>query len=163
MASLPRNAALMSFGMTLPPMTRAYRAAVDKAVAHIGLSQALGGPLLMLGRLGGGTMRQGMLADALGIEAPSLARTLDQLVDAGLAERREDPADRRAKTLHLTETGNAARDKIEAVLNEMRTGLFDGISDRDLSVCLRVFATLSERLGSTIPVVPDAAPAQTPE
>ena len=168
--SPPRPAALMRFAMTMPAVTRGYRAAVDKAVAPVGLSQALCLPLVMLGRLGsqGDTVRQGVLADALGIEAPSLARSLDQLVEAGLAERRDDPADRRAKTLHLTATGEAMRAQIEAMLQALRESLFDGISDRDLQACLRVFGVLGERLGSTMPPIPPlladdaAAPPGTP-
>jgi MarR family transcriptional regulator for hemolysin len=152
-----RNAALMRFGTTLPILQRGYRAAVDRAVAHIGLSHAIGGPLVMLGRMGaqGDTVRQSALADVLGIEAPSLARSLDQLVAAGLAERRDDPDDRRAKSLHLTASGHAARDKAETALRDMRAGLFDGVSDRDLATCLRVFKTLGARLGSDVPQIPD--------
>ncbi len=154
-----RNAALMRFGTLLPTLQRSYRAAVDRAIGHIGLSHAIGAPLVMLGRLGaqGDTVRQSALADVLGIEAPSLTRSLDQLVAAGLAERRDDPDDRRAKSLHLTEAGQAARDTAESALRDMRTALFDGISDRDLATCLRVFATLGERLGSPLPVTPEAS------
>jgi MarR family transcriptional regulator for hemolysin len=157
MANIPRSAALMKFGMALPKLQRTYRAAADKVVAPVGVSQALAFPLAMLGRLAGaGDVRQSTLADALGIEAPSLARSLDQLVDAGLAERRDDPADRRAKTLHLTAAGNAARDQIEARLHDMRAALFDGISDDDIHACLRVFAQLGQRLGSAMPEMPSS-------
>lgn len=169
MSNTPRQAALMRFAVTLPALQRAYRAAVDKAVAPVGLSQALCVPLVMLGRLGdqGDTVRQGVLADALGIEAPSLARSLDQLVEAGLAERRDDPADRRAKALHLTAAGQAMRDQIEVMLLALRETLFEGISDRDMQACLRVFAKLGARLGSSMPAIPplgvdDTPPAETP-
>ncbi len=67
----------------------------------------------------------------------SLVRSLDQLVEAGYVERREDPADRRAKTLHLTPAGEAACEPIEAALSLMRAALFDGVSDEDLAACLR--------------------------
>jgi MarR family transcriptional regulator for hemolysin len=143
----------MSFAIALPPLHRAYRAAADKAVAHVGLSQALAWPVVFLGRLGG-DVRPGVLAEALGIEAPSLARSLDQLVDSGLAERREDPNDRRAKILNLTPAGHAARDQIEAALHEMRDRVFDGVSEKDLATCLRVFAQLGKRVDCTLPVVP---------
>ncbi len=104
---LSRESALMAVAVALPVLQRAYRAAADKAVAHLGMSHALAWPLVTIGRQGGG-MRQGVLADRLGIEAPSLVRSLDQLVEAGFVERREDAVDRRAKTLHLTDTGAAA-------------------------------------------------------
>ena len=118
-ASDDRGQAQMTFGTALPILQRAYRAAADKAVGHIGLSQAMAWPLVIIGRLGSG-VRPGVLADVLAIEGPSLVRQLDQLVEAGLVERREDAVDRRAKTLHLTPAGNRARAKIEAALDTMR-------------------------------------------
>lgn len=150
----PTSQALrMSFAIALPPLHRAYRAAADRAVAHVGLSQALAWPMVFLGRLGG-DVRPGVLADALGIEAPSLARSVEQLIEQGLAERHDDPQDRRAKILNLTPAGHAARDQIEAALDQMRDSVFEGISDKDLATCLRVFAKLGQRVGSAIPVVP---------
>jgi MarR family transcriptional regulator for hemolysin len=40
---------------------------------------------------------------------------------------------------------------IEAALSEMRGTLFEGIGDDDIAACLRVFATLQERLGRNAP------------
>jgi len=136
----------MHFGMSLSTLQRAYRAAADKAVAHVGVSQTLAWPIVMIGRMGEG-MRQGVLAEVLGIEGPSLVRSVDQLVEAGFVRRLEDPADRRAKTLHLTPAGVAACATIEAALSEMRGTLFEGIADEDIAACLRVFGTLEARLG----------------
>ncbi len=146
---LSRDSALMAVSMALPALQRAYRAAADKAVAHVGLSQALAWPLLMIGRQGGG-MRQGVLAGRLGIEAPSLVRSLDQLVDAGFVERHEDAEDRRAKTLHLTDAGAVACAQIETALHTLRTPLYDGVADADVVACLRVFAVLEQRLGAAV-------------
>jgi MarR family transcriptional regulator for hemolysin len=141
--------ARMVFGASLSVVARAYKAAADKAVVHIGLSQSMAFPLVMIGRLGNG-IRPGALADVLAIEGASLVRQLDQLVDTGLVERREDPIDRRAKTLHLTPAGTRARARIEAALDAMRSDLFEGVADADLDACLRVFAALDTRLGRTM-------------
>ncbi|NMK50435.1 MarR family transcriptional regulator, partial [Achromobacter sp. Bel] len=92
-------------------------------------------------------VRQGALAEALGVEGPSLVRVLDQLVAAGLMERREDTHDRRAKTLHLTDAGHALRAQVEDVLVELRRRLFHGVSEADLQACLRVFDALKVSLG----------------
>ena len=145
-AAVARQQNRMAFGATLQVMSRAYKAAADKAVGHIGLSQAMAWPLVMIGRLGSG-IRPGALADVLAIESASLVRQLDQLAEAGLVERREDAVDRRAKTLHLTAAGGRARARIEASLDAMRDEMFAGVSDADLAACLRVFAALDERLG----------------
>ena len=148
----------MAFGASLQVLARSYKAAADKAVVHIGLSQAMAWPLVMIGRLGNG-IRPGVLADVLAdvlaIEGASLVRQLDQLVDAGLVERREDAIDRRAKTLHLTPAGTRARAKIETSLLAMREEVFEGIADADLDACLRVFVALDARLGrSARPLLP---------
>jgi len=158
-----REAALMVIGTSLATLERAYRAAANQAVAHVGVSQALAWPLVTIGRHGDG-LRQGVLADILHIEGPSLARSVEQLANAGFIERREDPADRRAKTLHLTDAGAQACAHIEAALIELRTQLYAGIPDEDIAATLRVFATLRERLGLSPadlppPLRPDAAKA----
>lgn len=153
-----RETAMMTVGNTLPVLQRAYRAAADKAVAPIGVSQALAWPMVMVGRQGDG-VRQGVLAERLGIEAPSLVRSLDQLVDGGFIERREDPVDRRAKTLHLTPAGAAACARIETLLQALRAELYEGVPDEDIAACLRVFGVLEQRLGCAVAPLPAPAPA----
>ncbi|WP_295522482.1 MarR family transcriptional regulator [uncultured Pseudacidovorax sp.] len=143
-AADPAELRTLTFSLNL--LQRAYRAAADRAVAHLGISQAAGWALLTIGRQGDGT-RQGVIADLLGIEGPTLIRTLDQLTSAGLVERREDPADRRARTLHLTEAGSAILARIEEALTALRTELFQDIPAEDVRACLRVFGTLWTRLG----------------
>lgn len=148
-ATTARQQSRMVFGAALAVVSRGYQAAADKAVVHMGLSQAMAWPLVMIGRLGNG-IRPGVLADVLAIEGASLVRQLDQLVEAGLVERREDTIDRRAKTLHLTPAGTRARAKIEASLDALRLELFDGVADADLDGCLRVFAALDAKLGLSL-------------
>lgn len=141
-----RAANLMAVTSLLAALQRGYRAAADRSVAHVGLSQAMAWPLVMIGRAGDG-VRAGTLAEMLAIEGASLVRPLDQLADAGLVERREDAADRRAKGLYITPAGEAARDQIESALNDLRAELFEGVADADLAACLRVFAVLEGRVG----------------
>ena len=136
----------MATTANLMVLSRAYRVAADKALADYGLSQATAWPVILAGRLGDGG-RQGALAEALGVEGPSLVRVLDQLVAAGLMERREDPHDRRARTLHLTDAGHALRAQVEEVLVELRRRVFQGVSESDLQACLRVFDALKVALG----------------
>lgn len=157
-----RETSLMTLTSSLPVIERAYRAVANQAVSHVGVSQAMAWPLVMIGRHGDG-LRQGVLADILNIEGPSLTRSMDQLVQAGLVDRREDPADRRAKTLHLTEAGVAACETIEASLHAVRAEVFAGISDDDIAAFLRVFAALRERLGcAPVEIAPPAAGRKAP-
>ncbi|NDW05602.1 MarR family winged helix-turn-helix transcriptional regulator [Jiella pacifica] len=110
--------------------------------AHIdahGISEACAHPLVAIGRLGDG-VRQGPVAEEVGMEGPSLVRLLDQLCECGLVERREDPADRRAKTLWLTERGRNVMASIEADLVALRAQVLDTVPREDIEATLRVFA-----------------------
>lgn len=143
------------FSATLLLLGRAWRRRVDEAVGPLGLSEATAWPLVLI-RRGGGGMRQGAVAEALGIEGPSLVRLLDQLCAAGLVERHDDKLDRRAKTLHLTERGATLAERVDLLLEGVRRELLAGVSAEDLAACLRVFRTVSRTVGAPL-MAPDAA------
>jgi MarR family transcriptional regulator for hemolysin len=112
----------------------------------LGLSDALALPVVLLGRRPDG-VRQNVLADELGVEGPSLVRLLDKLVKDGLVERWEDPSDRRAKTVHLTQAGRAHSERASEALDAFRANLLEGVSTADIQACLRVFEQMETRLG----------------
>lgn len=130
--------------------SRRWRRLAEEALAAHGLSEARAAPLVWLGRLGGG-VRQVTLAQHIGIEGPSLVRLLDQLEAAGLVERRDDPEDRRAKTLWLTPEGETRTRRIEQVLMELREQRLQDISDEEIAAALRVFRAF-DGAGVTEPV-----------
>lgn len=134
-----------AFTVGLLRLARTYRREIDKALAGHGLSEARALPVLHIARLGDG-VRQGVLAEELGIEGPSLVRILDQLCAAGLVERRDDPTDRRAKTLHLTPEGRSQAAGVEATLDAVRARYLSQISDAELSATLRVLARFEAAL-----------------
>jgi MarR family transcriptional regulator for hemolysin len=96
-------------------------------------------------------MRQGVLAEELGVEGPSLVRILDQLCAANLVERRDDPNDRRAKTLHLTAEGQALAGVVEDAVQVVRTRVLAGVSDVNLATTLRAFAAFEAALEASAP------------
>ncbi|MEX6507298.1 MarR family winged helix-turn-helix transcriptional regulator [Jiella sp. M17.18] len=123
---------------TLHRLGRHWRKLVREAVEAQGISEACAHPLVSIGRLGDG-VRQGVLAEEVGMEGPSLVRLLDQLAACGLVERRDDPTDRRAKTLWLTERGHQVMKRIEADLVALRARIFADVPREDLEATLRVF------------------------
>jgi MarR family transcriptional regulator for hemolysin len=125
-------------------VSRLLRREVDQAFAAHGLSQASAIPLIVLSRLGK-CVRQGALADEVGIEGPSLVRLIDLLQAEGLVERREDPTDRRAKMLHLTALGEIRADEINGVLGCVRADLLEGVADEDLAVAYEVLRKIELR------------------
>ena len=136
------------------------RAPNPLAEAH-GLSDATAHPLIVIARMAE-EPRQNVLAEAVGIEGPSLVRLLDRLATAGLVVRREDPSDRRAKVLDLTPRGREVFEQIEAERSSLRARIFAEIGCADLEAGLRVFAVLQHygretALDETTPVLEAAS------
>ncbi|CAO4155835.1 Transcriptional regulator, MarR family [Methylorubrum thiocyanatum] len=131
---------------------RQWRRLANATTDAHGLSEAKALPLVLIGRLGG-EPRQNALAEAVGIEGPSLVRLLDQLEAAGLVMRKEDPTDRRAKVLSLTDTGRSVVARIEADLDRLRMAVFSRVSASDLEASLRVFQAIQDQSGG--PSEPD--------
>ena len=136
---------LLSLTHTLIHSARAYKAAADRVAADFDLSHASAWPVLMVSRLGDG-VRPGRVADALGIEAPSLVRIIDQLVASNLVLRQDDPSDRRAKTLSLTAEGRRIAERLEQALAPFRREIFQDLPAADIEDCLRVLTALDRRL-----------------
>jgi MarR family transcriptional regulator, transcriptional regulator for hemolysin len=78
------------------------------------------------------------VAQAAGMESPSLVRLLDQLCQSGYVRRTEDVQDRRAKCLSLTDTGRELVHAVEVELVRLRHEVLDGIDQSDLEATLRV-------------------------
>ena len=123
---------------------RAYRAGADKVAADYGLSEATGLPVLLISRFGDQGVRPGVLADALGLEPSSLVRVVDQLIEAGLLLRHDDPVDRRAKILSLTDAGKQTASLMENALIPFRQKVFGAFAPADVEACLRVLAGLPD-------------------
>lgn len=125
--------------------SRRYRACADQRLAHLGISAALGWPLIMIGRHPEG-IRHGMLSKELGIESPSLLRPVNQLINCGLVVREEDPTDKRAKIMRLTEEGFGHSQQIEVLLHDLRDELFADLSDEELERFTRLMEFMGKRL-----------------
>jgi MarR family transcriptional regulator for hemolysin len=131
-------------GLLISRIGRLWRREADQALAAHGLSEATALPLMVLSRRGK-SVRQGVLAEEMGIEGPSLVRLIDLLQAEGLVERREDPTDRRAKTLHLTALGETRADEINRILRRVRAHLLKDISGDDLAVTFEVLQRIEQR------------------
>jgi MarR family transcriptional regulator for hemolysin len=133
---------LSSLTAALTHASRAYRAAADKVASDFGLSQATGLPVLVISRFGDGGVRPGILAETLSLEASSLVRIVDHLIGSGLVERHEDPQDRRAKILRLTDEGLKTAALMDQALTPFRRKLFGAFDPADVEATLRVLSGL---------------------
>lgn len=101
-----------SFGFLVNDVARIVRSEVDRRTAEAGLGLTQGEGRTLIHARRAGPVRQNVLAERLGVEAMTLSGTLDRLEAKGFIERRPDPADRRAKVVHLSDT---AEDMIASV------------------------------------------------
>lgn len=125
----------ISTGMVVA--SRHWRRICQMTLVNHGITEACAMPLLIIGRMGPG-VRQVTVAQAAGMEGPSLVRLLDQMCAAGYVLRSEDARDRRAKSLTLTETGLVLVEAIEKELISLRRNALEGISLADQEAALRV-------------------------
>lgn len=152
-----RKAREMELTRGLVLAARQWRRLGGETAKRHGVSEAALYPLILLGRMGG--TRQNVLAEAVGIEGPSLVRLVDQLEQARLLRRMEDPSDRRAKILSLTAAGQAKVGEIEQELEALRAEVFVALSEQDLDAASRIFAAIegapaspgADGLGETAP------------
>ena len=120
-----------SIGRLIAQVARNWRRAVNARMAPLGLTDATWSPLLFLGRVG--PARQGELADYLGLDRSSVVRLIDTLEAHGLVERQEDPDDRRAKRIVLTEAAAPVLAKAQAAAQSVRAAALKGLSSADLA------------------------------
>jgi DNA-binding MarR family transcriptional regulator len=81
--------------------------------------------ILEIGSADGMSVKE--LSSRLGLDKSTLSRTVDSLVEDGLAERTASPEDRRAIVIRLTAKGLASTDRINATWNRICAGMFRDI------------------------------------
>src|SRR5579875_3644948 len=73
----------------------------------------------------------GQLARRLGLETPTVTRTVRRMSAAGLVTRCGDDTDRRLVRVYLTPKGRSLRRIIPRILNQVRSEVFSDLTIRD--------------------------------
>ncbi len=120
---------------------RMFRA-VNEAMSECGLSMARTKVLRRLHEQG--PTRQSVLAADFELSPHSITDIVDGLERHGLAERRPDPADRRAKLVAITDAGEASLDVANATWERVLTQIFGALDEADRVTLLRLLASLDE-------------------
>lgn len=138
-----------SFGFLLNDIARLMRKRYEQRARPLGLTRAQWQSLAHLQRREG--INQSGLAELLELEPISVARLIDRMEESGLVERRDDPADRRAHRLFLTDRARpllvACRALGETVYAEAFAGIADEQREQLIDLLVRVRGNLSERRG----------------
>lgn len=122
-----------TLGSDLARLVRVWRALIDHRLKPLELTQTHWVTLYNINRLPP-EQSQIQLAKAIGIEQPSLVRTLDQLEEKGLITRHTCANDRRAKRIKLTEQSSPIIEQVDGVNCSTRKEILGGISSDEIAV-----------------------------
>lgn len=120
-----------SFGFLVTDVQRLVRAELDRRIGEAGLGLTPGEGRTLTHAARAGAVRQAVLAERMGVEAMTLSTGLDRLEAHGLIERQPDPADRRAKLVHLSEAGQEMLARIQPIAAGIRADASKGIAPAD--------------------------------
>ena len=124
------NAAMVeNVGTLLAQVSRLMRRGFDARAREIGVTRPQWQVISLL-RLHAGC-NQGMLADILEVEPITVGRMTDRLQEAGMVERRADPADRRAWRIYLTEKGEGLVERLKPLAQETIEMAMDGLAESE--------------------------------
>jgi DNA-binding MarR family transcriptional regulator len=115
-----------SLPASLADTARLMRRAFDVCARDIGVTRPQWRVLATLHRHEG--INQGGLADLLDVEPITVCRMVDRMQEAGLVERRPDPADRRSWRLFLTAKAQAQLQQLRPLADDMLEQALCGIS-----------------------------------
>ena len=128
-------------GLHLTRIAKAVSRAFDEALAEAGGSLPLWLILVSLKSKTHGAQRQ--LAEAVGVEGPTLTHHLNKMENAGLVTRRRDPANRRIHHVELTPAGNETFFALLETVTAFDQRLRDGLTDRQLTQLRRLLDRLA--------------------
>ncbi|GAC1527260.1 MAG: hypothetical protein NVS2B6_14960 [Thermoleophilaceae bacterium] len=91
-----------------------------------------------------GISQQG-LRDLTAIDASSMVSLIDELEALGVAERRPNPADRRARAIFLTSAGERKLKRLRRVAGDLQRDFFGNLSEAELVTLHGLLRKLAER------------------
>ncbi len=137
-----------SLGFLISDVSRLMRRRFDERARLIGVTRAQWRTLTMLSRHEG--INQGGLADLLEVEPITLCRMIDRLEEAGLVERRRDPADRRAWLIFLTPKAHPLLAQLRGLADDMIENALNGLDDARRAELTEALGVIRTNLTSNI-------------
>jgi len=131
-------------GYRIADNSRLLRRLFDERVRSLGLTAAQARLLLSLER--NPDENQVFHAERLEIEPITLTRIVDRLEEAGWVERGSDPADRRARILHLTDKSRGVVTRLRGIVETLFEDMLGGFDPGERTV----FASLLGRIGENL-------------
>lgn len=134
-------------GHLISDVARLMRRRFDERARASGATRAQWRALKLLERHEG--INQGRLAEMLEVEPITACRMIDRLEEAGLAERRRDPADRRAWRIHLTDKARPVLADLHEIAVDMTEDTLQGLSARQRDDLVLALNTIRSNLNNS--------------
>ncbi len=150
-----------NIGFLMKDVSRLMRRNFTRRARDLGLTETQWQTLAHLSRREG--INQATLAELMEIQPISLARLIDRLEEAGLVERRPDPADRRAVQLYLTATAAPLIDTMWNLAAETRADALAGLPPETLAMMVEALQHMRQNLidcEAEAKKLPQALPAE---
>jgi DNA-binding MarR family transcriptional regulator len=127
-------------GFLVHEVANAISQAYGALMAPIGLTRPQMRVLIWVERRPG--ISQAKLSELLGISAMAMTGLLDRMEAKNLVRRQEDPTDRRAKCIYLTDGALALKPEMEDLAAGFGESIRQGLSEDDLATTQRVLTAV---------------------
>lgn len=141
---------MLSLPYLLSDSARLLRRAFDARVRALGMTSRQARLLLILHVTEG--ENQGYYAELLEVEPISLTRMVDRMEEAGLIERRRDPADRRAWRLFLTDRSRCVIDQVRDSLTGLEYEMLAGLEPQQRKALGQMLESIRENFSNHRPL-----------
>jgi MarR family transcriptional regulator for hemolysin len=144
-----RPPAVEPIGLELARTAKAVSRAFDDALGQVGGSLPMWLVLVSLKARRHGAQRE--LAEAVGVEGPTLTHHLNRMETAGLITRTRQPDNRRVHQVDLTEAGEAAFERLLGAVVAFDQKLRAGLNKRELESLSRALGRLRANAAASAP------------
>ncbi|MEN9925673.1 MAG: hypothetical protein RL268_1799 [Pseudomonadota bacterium] len=141
---------MLSLPYLLSDSARLLRRAFDARVRALGMTSRQARLLMILHVTEG--ENQGYYAELLEVEPISLTRMVDRMEEAGLIERRRDPADRRAWRLFLTDRSRCVIDQVRDSLTGLEDEMLAGLEPQQRKALSQMLESIRENFSNHRPL-----------
>lgn len=133
-------------GYLLSDSGRLLRKTFDERVRSLGLTAVQARLLLSLVKFPDNN--QAFYADRIEVEPITLTRIVDRMEEAGWVERVADPADRRARLLHLTDKSREIVERLRAIVDGLVADIVEGLSKQEQATLANLLERVSANLSA---------------
>lgn len=141
---MPKLVSSVEAGQSYLELHHQVHRIVDQAMCAAGLS--LGRAKVLMRLESHGPMNQARLAELLGFAPRSVTETVDVLEREGLVTRNEDPHDRRARIVSLTDAGRDACATASTVRQKTMDDIFGVLDPSERAQLLSLLTTIRTNL-----------------